>query len=216
MLPLVDIDFLNNTASTGGKHQTPNNRKSKPKPKSPPYKRMTNEDGTTNTDYWDHYAVDYEEEIMDTMSLSRSKGQLARAVKSCCEQLRRAQKPEGSRPLRALDAGCGIGCWIPQLLKHADVVVGTDCSKSLLEVAEADHGVPTVQWDMSGPSRSAEIDALPLADLVVCANGTNGSLRGRAPGGSRTVLRSLSPACMCKALVSSHLTTYVRSAPTQC
>lgn len=89
--------------------------KPKPKPKqrrskaSPPHKRMTNEDGTTNTRYWDSYAVDYEEEIMDTMSLSRSKGQLARAVKSCCEQLRRAQVPKDARPLRALDAGCGIG-----------------------------------------------------------------------------------------------------------
>lgn len=81
---------------------------------------------------------------------------------------------------------------MPQLLKHADVVVGTDCSRSLLEVAEADHGCHTVQWDMSGPSRSAEIDALPLADLVVCANGTNDLRRYHArwvPHMARTLLR---------------------------
>ena len=63
---------------------------------------MTTADGRTNVDYWDAFADNYEDEIMDTMSLSRSRGQLARAVKRACEELR-AQQPEGSdTELRAL------------------------------------------------------------------------------------------------------------------
>ena len=124
--------------------------------------------GATNPQYWDDVADDYDEEIMDTLAEDVTKV-LRKRVRECARKLRRELEPGGA--LVGLDAGCGVGKWLPFLAGCCDDLTAVDVSPKLLDCARRDYdGAPPCAFAVADLTKREALAAFPAAHLCVSAN----------------------------------------------
>jgi len=110
-----------------------------------------------DVNYWNEFAHEYDEHVIDAFTYGRSK--------MIGQQVKRFASPEKD----VADFGCGPGKMLPYLSEKFRTVYGYDFSDKLLESARkfcADlKNVHILQADLSHP-----VDHLPLVDVIVSLN----------------------------------------------
>jgi SAM-dependent methyltransferase len=110
-----------------------------------------------DVNYWDDFAEEYDEHVIDAFTYGRSK--------MIGQQVKRFASPEKD----VADFGCGPGKMLPYLSEKFRAVYGYDFSGRLLEFARKRcEGLTNVHIEQADLTRP--VDRFPLVDVIVSLN----------------------------------------------